>query len=288
MSDDASENTRSQFLQTLRGCGQTTDESLPLEKLVLTLAALDKPGRDMGRYIHHLQMLKDNVKQRFHDLRMAGAEDDVATRLAALKHVIHDDQGYDGDRDTYDDLCNADMMDVIDRRKGLPISLCILTLIVARAQGWDVAGINFPGHFVMRLAVGPQRVIFDPFDHFTILAAPQLRQMLKRSVGEHAELSAQYYADASNRDTVLRLQNNIKSRCIQAEDYDTALRIVERMQLFAPDDPRLLFDQGVLQAKLGHIREAIATLESFIAVSQDRATIQDARAFLMALKSGLN
>ncbi len=268
--------------------GDASDADMPLEKITLCLAALDKPGRDMGRYIHHLQVLKDHVAQRFHDLRMAGALDDVATRLAALKHVVHDDMGYDGDRDTYDDLRNADVMEVIDRRKGLPISLCILVIIVARAQGWDVAGINFPGHFVMRLTHNSQKIIFDPFDHFTILNAQSLRQILKRSLGEDAELAAHYYADASNRDTLLRLQNNIKSRRIQAEDYAGALHVVAHMRLFAPSDPRLIFDQGVLEAKLGNIRAAIASLETFLTISQDRQSLQDARAFLAALKSGLN
>ena len=80
-----------------------------------------------------------------------------------LAEIIASAYGYRGDSDTYDDLQNADVARVIERRKGLPVALAILYLHVARAQGWDAEGLAFPGHFLIRVAVDGARHVVDPF-----------------------------------------------------------------------------------------------------------------------------
>jgi regulator of sirC expression with transglutaminase-like and TPR domain len=264
--------------------GERDDSSIDLMLTALAFSAMTHPGLSIDRYKFHTQKLSGDVRKRFQDLLEGGAEDDVHTRLAALKHIIADQEGYQGDEETYDDLQNADLTRVIDRRKGLPIALAILYIQTGRNNGYVVDGLNFPGHFLCRIEHGGVRVIFDPFMRCQVMEASDLRQLVKRIKGANAELSVDYYAPASNRDILIRLQNNIKLRLIEAEDYKGALHIVEMMRLIDPAEYRLLFDAGVLFAKTGQRRAAIEVLEEYLMHATNRFDRQDAENILRQLQ----
>lgn len=266
--------------QIIRDTGTLPDDQINPAHVALALASLNHPGISVGRYLTHLDKLADDVGLRFKLLCDEGADDDAGTRLAALQYVLAEVEGYEGDKDNYDDLDNADLMRVIDRRKGLPVALSILYLHAARAQGWDVFALNFPGHVVCRIDIGAQRMLFDPFDRCRKMEAHDLRALVKQMGGPQAELSVAYYETASNREIIIRLQNNIKLRQVEASDYAGALKTVENMRLIDPEEYRLLLDEGVLGARTGRRAQAMKALEAYIdkaPIWQDR---QEAAALL--------
>ena len=264
----------------LHQTGGLPDRDIDPAHVALAIAALDHPGISMGRYTSALQRHGESVGQRYGKLLEGGAEDDAATRLAALHYVLAETEAYEGDTETYDNLENADLMRVMDRRKGLPVALAILYMHAARMQGWVVHALSFPGHVVCRLDNGAQRVLFDPFERCRVMEAQDLRAMVKRVVGPHAELSAGYYVPAGNREVIIRLQNNIKLRQVEAADYEGALRTVERMRLIDPDEYRLLLDEGVLAYRTGHKNKSIAALEGYIDHAPDARDRQEAAILL--------
>jgi len=276
-----------EHLEHLIELGKKSDDQLPLAETALVLSGVAHPGLNLDRFRHHLRQLIDETKQRHHDLLQAGADDTPQTKIAALKHVVADQFGYAGDKDNYNDLQNADLVRVIELRKGLPIALAILTLEAGRGQGWQIDGLNFPGHFLLRLNQDGQRLIFDPYHQFRILGAADLRQLLKQVAGQNAELSANYYQTATNREILIRLQNNIKLRQIEAGDYPAALETVEVMRMFAPQEVRLLLDAGVLYAKTGEKTKAIAVLQTYIKDAPSAADRYDAQVLLQNLESTL-
>lgn len=252
-------------LDFLKSAGAGSDGSVDIALAALHLAALGRPGLLLGRYENHLRQTGEEVTARMRALRDAGGGDDVRTRLAALKHVIADMHGFSGEKDDYDNIENADLTRVIDKRRGLPIALAILYIDAARRQGWIAEGLNLPGHFVLRLDHKGDRIIFDPFNDCKILQAPHLREIVKTHLGPQAELSATYFEPAGNRQILLRLQNNIKLRQINGEDYSNALKTVEAMRLVDPGEYRLLFDSGVLRARTGQVDAAIRDFEAYMA-----------------------
>lgn len=260
--------------------GRKKDSAINLCECAFAMAAPAHVGISFERYSHHIQKLTRDVKARFSALIEGGAEDDAATRLAALKHILSDQEGYEGDEETYDDLQNADLMRVIDRRKGLPIALAILYIQVGRNAGFQIDGLNFPGHFLCRVEHEGQRLIFDPFLRCEILGAPELRQLIKRIKGLNAELSAEYYRATSNREILIRLQNNVKLRLIEASDYAAALQSVEMMRKIDPNEYRLLFDAGVLYAKTGQNAAAKEVLNAYLERATDYYERRDAEDIL--------
>jgi regulator of sirC expression with transglutaminase-like and TPR domain len=273
--------------ETLAQMGGFADDEIPLSKTALLLAELAHVGRGLESYANHIKKMSDEVGVRYSELLAAGAIDNCETRIAATKHILCDKYGYEGDSQTYNDLRNADLIEVIDRRKGLPISLAIIALEVGRAQGWDLKGLNFPGHFLIRYEMGSQRVMCDPFEKFNILQAADLRGLLKRALGDKAELSSSFYQEASNREILLRLQNNIKYRQIETEHYEDALETVTTMRSFAPNEYRLLLDDGVLKARLDKTEEAIQSIRDYLEVVTDPRDKYDAQVLLRTLENRL-
>ncbi|QQG36955.1 MAG: transglutaminase family protein [Micavibrio aeruginosavorus] len=272
----------------LREIGAGEDSAIDLGKTALLLSELAHPGIVSERYMAHIRKLGADVGHRYQSLLTSGAEDNAETQLAALKHILADQYGYHGDEVRYDDIRNADLIDVIERRKGMPITLAILYILAAQAQGWNVAGLNIPGHFVVRLEKDGQRLIFDPFQRCVLLNAPELRQLIKKTVGEHAELSASYFEPVGPRQILIRLQNNIKTRLIEGEDYERALLVVESMRAIDPHEYRLLLDEGVLCARTGKAQAAMLALEEYIKQAPDQRDRQEAAILLQHIRSSLH
>jgi len=266
----------------LRELGAGSSQLLPIGEAALALASFERPRVNLGRYRQHLASLARDVG------RHAGAADDLAARAQALNEIILLKYGYSGDELTYDDLQNANLMRVVDRRKGLPVALGILYLHAARAQGWESVGLAFPGHFLIRLGDGAERLILDPFHGGQICEAAMLRELLKSMAGQDVELTPEHYAPVSDRDVLLRLQNNVKSRLLQAGRQEHALRIIDTMLMLAPDLAELWYESGMLHARAGNMVASVGALEEFVRRAPDGSARHQAAAALQQLKAKLN
>jgi len=271
--------TCARFLRDLAASGT---QILPIAEAALALASFERPRVGPARYRDHLRLLARDVG------RHAGAAGDLAARAQALNEIILLKHGYSGDELTYDDLQNANLMRVVDRRKGLPVALGILYMHAGRAQGWDTVGLAFPGHFLIRLSEGPDRLILDPFHGGQVCAAAELRELLKAAAGQDRELLPEHYTPVSDRDVLLRLQNNLKARLIQAQRLDRAVTVIETMLMLAPDLAELWREAGILHARLGNMRSAAASLEQFVLRAPEGMARHQAAALLQQLRSKLN
>lgn len=283
-----SDSQKAAFESILDKVGQSKDTEIDLAQASLVMAALDSPGISLERYQNHIKKMIGETAERHAALIKEGADDDAATQLAALKYVIADTHSYDGDRETYDDLQNVNLMRVIDRRKGMPIAISLLYIHVGLAQGWDIVALSFPAHVVCRLDKDGQRILFDPFNGCSILQAANLREMLKTLVSPDAELASEYYESASRRELLIRMQNNIKLRQIEMEDYMGAVKTIEIMRRIDPEEYRLLLDAGVLYARTNQGLAAVEALEEYIEKAPSKADQHDALILLQQIRKSLN
>lgn len=268
--------------------GELDDNDLNLANIALAMAAVDSPGIHLERYQHHIQTMIDEVTLRHSLLLQEGADDDAATQLAALKHIIADKHEYEGDFETYEDLQNVNLIRVIERRKGMPVALALLYIHVGLAQGWDVVALNFPAHVVCRIQKNRQVLLFDPFHQCKILQAADLRHLLKTLVSEEAELITEYYEASSKRDVLIRMQNNIKLRLIEGEDYEAAVKVIEMMRRLDPQEYRLLLDAGVLYARTNQALAAIDALEDYIEATPNPEDQHEALLLLREIRTSLH
>lgn len=288
MSDGAAEAAAAEAL--LRRIGAAPAAPFDLAEAALALAVLARRGLDPLPYRRHLAALAYQVGCQAADGagRAAAGDERWRRQVSALNATLVDRFGYEGDRDDYDHLDNADLARVIDRRRGLPVALGILWIHAARAQGWEMAGLAFPGHFLLRLGGPRTSVILDPFAGGRIHDAASLRALLKSTLGAEAELEPAHYAAVGDRDVLLRLQNNIKLRLLRDGRLADAAGVLERMVMFAPDQPGLWRELGLVQARLGNLRHAARALQAFLDLAPDAAARHEAAQVLEDLKGRLN
>ena len=245
----------------VREAGRNGEAPFDIAGAALALAAMDRTGVALDRYHDELAMIVDAVASRERDLPSGASPVD---RMACLGDVLAEELSYRGDFRTYDDLQNANLMRVMDRRKGLPVSLGILYLHAARGQGWQASGLNTPGHFMIRVENADTMTILDPFNGGQPVDSATMRALIERATGNRGTLGPDATRIVSDRSVLLRLQNNIKLRLYQAERHADALAVVGRMRLLVPDDPGLLHESGLLNARLGNLGAAAAQLEQLL------------------------
>lgn len=272
--------------EILRRIGTGPDSGFDLSDGALALAAADRPGVAIDRYRRHFNELARDVARAYES--GAGGATGIEHCVGALNKTILGDYRYRGDTLTYDDLQNANLMRVIDRRKGLPIALGIFYLHAGRAQGWPMTGLGFPGHFLVRLDHDGERSIVDPFNNGQVCSADDLRALLKAMQGAEVELRPEHYAPVSDREILLRLQNNVKLRLVQLRKIGEAAAVAETMLLFAPAIGVLWRDAGLLHAQAGNLQAAISALDSYVLREPRDGPRHEAAAVLQQLRQRLN
>lgn len=277
-------NQRRESRAFLQNVGDGPEHEFDIARAALHLAALTRSQVDFDPVELHLDAMARDVTDRSKNEIPVSAE----SAAGLLAGVVAQQHRYRGDDQTYDDLQNADLLSVIERRKGLPVALGILYIHVARAQGWQAFGLNFPGHFLIALELDGSRAILDPFHEGVCRTPPELRELLKMVAGQDAELNADMFAPVPDRGVLLRLLSNIRLRQLQMRRLEDVCETIDAMLLIAPQQPELWRDAGMLHAQLGNLGAAIEALETAIERDPHSARQQETAALLQQLRRRLN
>lgn len=253
--------------------GLLDDEEIELDFAALALSACDHPGTDLGGYVTLLERVSDR-------LGMVGATAaTVPSQAGALVSVFAGEFGFEGDVTSYDAPLNADMMRVLDRRRGLPVSLAILYVAAARRMGWAAHPLNTPGHVLVRIGDGPAMMI-DPFSGGRPVDRAGLDSLLRRVLGPLAILRPDHIAPLSNRMVLVRLLVNQASRAEQTGDAARALTLYGRMTQVAPDHGDGWWERARLALLLRDFAVARESLSAMLEVTRDPSRRADVAAAL--------
>jgi regulator of sirC expression with transglutaminase-like and TPR domain len=273
--------------RALDALGSLPDDEIATGEAALLLGAVDLPGVDLAPARAALSALAREAVAAAAADPLADGGDAEARRLllAGLLHGMH---GFAGDEASYDDPANANLVQVLERKRGLPVALGILWLHCAEALGWEVSGVGFPGHFLLSVAGTRGRRIVDPFGGGAALDASELRALLKQVQGARAELRPDMLRPVGRREVLLRLQNNLKLRRLRAGDLAGALAAAENMLRIAPGEPSLWREAALMNQRLDRIGQALACIERFLALAPSGAAAEEARALADAWRARLN
>lgn len=266
----------------LRAVGELADSDINLSETALALSALDRPELEFGRYRKHIRELESQV------IAARTARIDVNGVAFILQKVIANVHGYYGDTETYQDPANADYASLIDRKKGLPVTLGILYIHVGRAAGWRVNGTRFPGHFLIRIDREGDLAIVDPFRGGEICSQKDLRDLIPRTSERYRSFSDKFLDCSGNREILLRLLNNLRIHAIQKGSVERVIEILDRMLLVAPKSPLLCRELTLLKESQGNLTEAITACRQYLAYSSSQQHRIDADDILNRLNRLLN
>ena len=268
----------------LDAIGTLPDTEIDIGDAALQFARIDAPDADWEAAREHLSELA----------RVASAlaetidEADLAARAIALSGVLGGRFAYRGDSQTYDNPVNANLIRVVERRRGLPVALGVLWLHTAHAAGWAAHGVDFPAHFLVAMPGAGGQSVLDVFHGGTPLSSKDLRALLKQVEGGTAELRPGLLRPMSSRRVLLRLQNNILTRRLMANDPDGALICAEDMLRIAPDHASLWQQVALLNQKIDRIAAALRCFDRFLALVPDGEAANEARAIAKTLRGRLN
>ncbi|WP_037299535.1 SirB1 family protein [Rubritepida flocculans] len=271
----------------LEAAGQLPDAELDIAAVALQFARIDAPEADWRAAAAELSLIaREAVALAVADPAADAGE--AERRRAALAGLLHEHMGFSGDRERYDDLNNANLIRVLERRKGLPVALGILWLHAAEAAGWEAQGVDFPGHFLIGLAHARGLLLVDVFGGGAPLGAPELRALIKRVEGPRAELRPGLVAPMTKRAVLLRLQNNIKLRRLRAGDIEGALACAQDMLRLAPDHAGLWREAGLMLQRLDRIAAALQSLDRALALEPEGEGAARLRGLMEELRNRLN
>jgi regulator of sirC expression with transglutaminase-like and TPR domain len=268
----------------LEAIGETADAEIDLADAALHLARVDAPDADWAAARAHLSLLAREAVAMAETIDPA----DLPAQAAALADLLVTRQGYGGDGETYDDLANANLIRVIERRRGLPVALGVLWLHAARAAGWTAHGVDFPAHFLVALHAAEERVVIDMFGGGRLVNARELRTLLKRVAGPKAELTPDLLAPMTTRGVLLRLQNNVKARRLRGGDVAGGLASAEDMLRIAPAEPSLWREAAAMHEKLDQVTAALRCLGRFLELVPHGEAAETVRATIGQLRARLN
>ncbi len=196
-----------------------------------------------------------------------------------LAELLFEELGFEGDREDYYNPNNSYLDKVMLRRKGIPISLSVLTMAIGERAGMDVEGVGFPGHFLVRVG-GPEGVYQDPFNGGTLLDGRGLNMLAAEFLGAEMTLHPSYLEPVDTHTITIRMLANLKNAHRRRGDFARAMlacdHLVELTQV--PEHRR---DRGLLAHAL---RTYGAASEDLAAYLEARPDAKDARAISLALE----
>jgi regulator of sirC expression with transglutaminase-like and TPR domain len=245
-------NARERFTELARLTGD-----LDLGVASALIAAEEYVGLDPDVCVGELDRLADVLAPRL-EHSATGFE-----RMRTLISFLRGEVGLRGNNDAYYDPRNSFLNEVLARGLGIPISLSIVYLEVARRVGVPLAGVGFPQHFLMKHSGEPE-IFLDPFTPETPLSRQQCIDLLARTSGGRISFDDAFLETVSNRQIVARLLSNLKLIYLSSHELDKALACMDRILLAAPDQFGEHRDRGRLHAHLGNEQLALDDLETYL------------------------
>jgi len=243
--------------------GLVDDDDITLDVAALELAALDHTGRDLAPYIDAVTVFAKRIAA------VGGSARSAMGRSEALSAVLAQEYGFNGDRETYEDSRNADLIAVLERRRGLPVALSILYTSAARRIGWAADILNTPGHVLVRLGPLTAPVVIDPFNRGQVVAQTQLARLVRQTQGRSSPLEVEHMAPMENRMVLVRLLTNQAMRAEASGDLARPLVLFERITTIAPAYGYGWWERARLELRAGRVSAARDSLSAMLEMTRD-------------------
>jgi regulator of sirC expression with transglutaminase-like and TPR domain len=252
-----------------------------LAQAALLIARVEYPQLDPAPYLATLDALGEGARQAM--ARRAECSDDrsTATCVRALNEYLFDDQGFEGNRQRYEDPRNSCLNEVLERRTGIPITLSVVYMEVAQRAGLRIDGVNFPGHFLVRCKGGTDRagkgLIIDPFHRGALLTEHDCRVLLQRHVGPEVAFSRALLTSATRTQVITRMLLNLKRLYVHMRSFPQARDVTDLLLAVTPSALTELRDRGLLAYHLNDVTSALRDLQTYLKLARLTPLDDDAR-----------
>jgi regulator of sirC expression with transglutaminase-like and TPR domain len=237
------------------------DEKIDLTRAALLIARTEYPGLNIEGYAARIDEFADRVSANLPVYKSQQA-------IAALNQVLFEQAGLRGNRDDYYDPRNSFLSDVLDRGLGIPITLSIVYMEVARRVGFPLAGVGMPGHFLLKhFADGGQELLIDCFNRGDILSRQDCQLRLDEIYSGEMTLRPEFLHPLSRRQILTRMLNNLKTVYLSTRNFRKALPIADLILVIYPRSSEDVKQRALLRYSMALPKLAAEDLEEYLEIS---------------------
>src|SRR5208283_3915105 len=234
-------------------------EPIPLARGALLIAKEEYPGLDVDDYLAQIA-----------DLAREGAAQvnggaDTIEKVQLLSDFLFAQKGFDGNRDQFADPRNSFLNEVLERRRGIPITLSVVYIEVGRQLGLNLFGVGFPAHFLVKAVDERGELIIDPFNAGMILGLDEIRARLAKIYGQPVDLNPAMLKAVGAREILTRMLRNLKNIYASGSDWNRALGTLDRILILDPRAAEEMLERGGLHERLECFGPALADFRAFLA-----------------------
>jgi len=261
------------------------DETFSLDRAALILALEDYPELDIQQYLRQLDTLAARTEV------LIGTDLSAGSVINSINEVLFVQEGFRGNSEDYYDPRNSFLNEVLDRKLGIPISLSVLYMEVARRISFPIEGVGFPGHFLVKYVDNDREIIIDAFNLGRILTMNDCQELLDKTYNGTISMNSSMLQPMGKRSIITRMLYNLKGVYAQQEQHYRTLSVIDKILLLNPGTPSEVRDRGLIYMQTSLFAKALADLEYYLAhalASEDASYIQNHVKMLRGIVTAAN
>lgn len=260
-------------------------ENVPLDAAILQLASVEYPGLDTSYFV---EVLDSHARELGELTRpsMSGEE-----FLEITNEYLYENLGFHGNRNDYYNPRNSCLNDVLIERQGIPISLTVVYMEIARRLGREIHGVGLPGHFLGLYRDGELTAYIDCFHGGRILDPEECRQLAWETARVDIAGHEQFLAPVRKWKIALRMLDNLRLIYLRAKDYEKAIRVLDLYLAALPGSAEEYRQRGLLHLYQQRPADALTDLQRYLKLSPnaaDKAEVEEQAANIRRMLRSVN
>jgi len=247
-----------------------------VEKCLKFAQILEYPDLDVDEYIQKINRIGMSLKESINDVK------NPTYLISMLNEHFFENLGFSGDEDDYFDPKNNFLNEVIDKKSGLPITISILYVEIAKFVGLDLKIVGFPSHILVKYN---EEMILDPFYDGRLLDVDDLQDILDNNFDEQLKFQPDFLDEIESEQILVRLARNLKNSYVQSFVYDKALRCVNMVLSIEPESPEDIRDKGILEERLLNSESALKYLNKYLEINPNAEDVDFILELIRSIKT---
>jgi regulator of sirC expression with transglutaminase-like and TPR domain len=253
------------------------DDEIDLVRAALVIARTQYPDLDIEGYAARVEQLARRVAALVPDPHPQFA-------LTALNRVLFEGMNLRGNRDDYYDPRNSFLNDVLDRGLGIPITLSIVYMEVAKRVGFSLSGVGMPGHFLLKYYEDGREKLIDCFNRGDILTRQDCQSRLDEIYSGEMTLRPEFLHPINRRQILMRMLNNLKAVYLSTRNFRKALPIADLILVIFPRSPEDVKQRALLRYSMGLHGLAAEDLNEYLRISPDASDAEEIRQMALSIR----
>ena len=250
-----------------------------VEKCLKFSQILEYPDLDIEQYIQKISQMGKTLKDSTSDVK------NPTYLVSILNEFLFDNMGYSGEVDDYYNPKNNFLNEVIDKKSGLPITLSILYVELAKFIGLDLKIVGFPSHVLVKYN---EEMVLDPFNDGRLVDIDDLQEILDRNFDGQVEFEPEFLDELNTEQVLVRLARNLKNSYFQSYANEKALKCINMTLAIEPESPEDIRDKGILEEKLLNHEEALQYLNQYLEINPNAEDVDFILEMIRSIKTNAN